>query len=73
MGARPSASAPKSGCHVLKVVFHSLRFSLSHTSLQVQPGSPGDAAGLISFFDFIVQVNGLSLVSPNDRNYKDRN
>jgi len=42
-----SSSAPEVGYHVLKV----------------QPSSPGETAGLISFFDFIVQADGQSLES----------
>ena len=31
--------------------------------LRVQPGSPGARAGLDAFFDYIVVINGVRLVS----------
>lgn len=35
--------------------------------IKVQENSPGDAAGLEAFFDFIVAVNGARLVSAAPR------
>lgn len=47
MGNETSSESPKVGYHVL----------------QVQPNSPGKAAGLISFFDFIIAADGVVFVT----------
>ena len=34
------------------------------STLQVAPGSPGEAAGLEEFFDYVIAINGHRYVVP---------